>query len=242
MENDQDAPKGDIYTEEKEHYKSLIDLFDKAYKLSLGLLTAVLVIVGAAVFTVTYKSTDELKKSIEEEKQRLRSELSTVREELKESRQEIEKKANTMEQRVDASVTESREIVNKAESDAVSQIGAVRSLAVQTAKNEANRSIEKALEQENIQRLVETTAQRKLGTELDGIVKRQVAKTTQEFAEQTEQSIQLSTAKSSAMFSQPGSFLLIDSLARRSSYPIIRQQARQILQAFTITKIGRAHV
>ncbi len=227
--------EGDKFSEEKEHYRSLIDLFKYCVTFA-GIVFSVLAI---WVGFVTFKDGQEMRESQREARQEIRNNLKEMREEIRQERDRMEQKAAQSRTELAESEKEVKgdvvnliqsatQDINATRSDALRQIAGVKDEATATAKLEANKSIVDVFKARNLEPFIEKVAKENLEPKIQQIVDNQIKKVNQVVDRQAAEQILLTDNVRG--FGNGGlatgySISVLDSLSRFASSISVKKQA-----------------
>ena len=227
--------EGDKFSEEKEHYKSLIDLFKYCVTFAGIVFSVFAILVGF----VTFKDGQEMRESQKEARQEIRDNLKEMREEIRQERDRMEQKAAQSrtelaesEKKVKGDVgnliqSATRDI-NATRSDALRQIAGVKDEATAIAKSEANKSIIDVFKVRNLEPFIEKVAKENLEPKIQQIVDNQIKKVNQVVDQQAAEQILLTDNVRG--FGNGGiatgySISVVDSLSRFASSISVKKRA-----------------
>lgn len=223
--------EGDKFSEEKEHYNSLINLF----KYCVGFVGVLSTFLGY----ITFKDGQEMRESQREARQEISNNLKEMREEMQQERDRMEQKAaqsrtelaeNEKEVKGDVSnlIESATRDINATRSDALNQIAGVKDEATTTARLEANKSIVDVFKARNLEPFIEKVAKENLDPKIQQIVDNQIKKVNQVFDRQAAEQILLTNNVRG--FGNGGlatgySISVLDSLSRFASSISVKKQA-----------------
>lgn len=209
-----DTKEKESFSNEKQHYITLISIF----KYMVG---AIIILAGMAVWIIG-SSISDIKKVVTGELEKLNSEIVAMREEsqrsIKASSEEAEKQIEHLRKNTEAFLNLTKDIT-------AMQISTIREDAKNLALSSARLRIEEAFKANDIQLLVETAAKKEIGNRLDEIVKSEIEKTTSVF----ENFPLLTSTYDRIRWGDRKALDILDSMANHADNPTIKRISKGLL-------------
>ena len=228
------------FSDQEQHYKSLIELFKYSVTFAGILFTVIAFVVGF----ITFKDGQEMRNSEEKARQEIRDNLKEMRTEIREERDRMEQKSaqskaelSDKEKELMATVSNliqsTNRDINATRVDAIHQISGVKNEATTAARIEAKNRINEVFKEKNLEPFIETVAKDRLEPKVKQFVDKQFKDFDNNLVGQINDAQLLSQVSNGLMNTQNGyHVIMLDSLYRFSKNANIRASAGSELEFY----------
>jgi hypothetical protein len=208
---------------DKVHYENLISFFK--YAVTIG--ASALAIMASAAAYFTYSSVKDSREDIKSSMKDIKDDIEKIKGEaittIRGTRDEVDKQANVLNAQVNKQVYELNKQVKE-------QIPLIKENAENLALSAVRKSINEQFEASNIRELISTTADRKLQSQVGGILNQKIQSATRDVDEQAKALARLSIAVDQIRAGDRRWFDTVENMSKYHKLPIIRELAATMLK------------